>query len=49
MLRDGHPDDQRGERLAVLYTRPDLAPDDLWRRFSDTDLPKLIVAPWAIY
>jgi acyl-[acyl-carrier-protein]-phospholipid O-acyltransferase / long-chain-fatty-acid--[acyl-carrier-protein] ligase len=37
----GIPDDQRGERLAVLYARPDLAPDDLWRRLSETDLPKL--------
>ena len=37
----GIPDDQRGERLVVLYSRPDLAPDDLWRRLSDTDLPKL--------
>jgi acyl-[acyl-carrier-protein]-phospholipid O-acyltransferase/long-chain-fatty-acid--[acyl-carrier-protein] ligase len=37
----GVPDDQRGERLAVLYTRPDMQPDDVWRRLSETDLPKL--------
>ena len=37
----GIPDEQRGERLAVLYTRPDLAPIDLWQRLSETDLPKL--------
>ena len=37
----GVPDEQRGERLVVLYTRPDLAPDELWRRLSETDLPKL--------
>ena len=37
----GIPDDQRGERLAVLYTHSDLAPNDLWRRLSETDLPKL--------
>jgi len=35
------PDDQKGERLVVLYTRPDLMPPDLWRLLSDTDLPKL--------
>jgi acyl-[acyl-carrier-protein]-phospholipid O-acyltransferase/long-chain-fatty-acid--[acyl-carrier-protein] ligase len=37
----GIPDDQRGERLAVLYARPDMAPDDLWRKLSETELPKL--------
>jgi acyl-[acyl-carrier-protein]-phospholipid O-acyltransferase/long-chain-fatty-acid--[acyl-carrier-protein] ligase len=37
----GIPDEQRGERLAVLYTRPDLAPAVLWQRLSETDLPKL--------
>jgi len=37
----GVPDEQRGERLAVLYARPDMASDELWRRLSDTDLPKL--------
>jgi len=37
----GIPDEQRGERLAVLYARPDMAPDDVWRRLSETDLPKL--------
>jgi acyl-[acyl-carrier-protein]-phospholipid O-acyltransferase/long-chain-fatty-acid--[acyl-carrier-protein] ligase len=35
------PDDQKGERLVVLYTRPDLIPPELWRRLSETDLPKL--------
>jgi acyl-[acyl-carrier-protein]-phospholipid O-acyltransferase/long-chain-fatty-acid--[acyl-carrier-protein] ligase len=37
----GVPDEQRGERLVSLYTRPDLAPGDLWQRLSETDLPKL--------
>jgi acyl-[acyl-carrier-protein]-phospholipid O-acyltransferase/long-chain-fatty-acid--[acyl-carrier-protein] ligase len=37
----GIPDEQRGERLAVLYARPDMAPDDVWCRLSETDLPKL--------
>jgi acyl-[acyl-carrier-protein]-phospholipid O-acyltransferase/long-chain-fatty-acid--[acyl-carrier-protein] ligase len=39
----GVPDEQKGERLVALYTRPDLAPGDLWRRLSQTDLPKLWV------
>ena len=37
----GIPDEQKGERLAVLYTRPDVTPADLWRRLSETDLPPL--------
>jgi acyl-[acyl-carrier-protein]-phospholipid O-acyltransferase/long-chain-fatty-acid--[acyl-carrier-protein] ligase len=37
----GIPDDQRGERLVVLYTRPDLPPAELWRALSETGLPKL--------
>jgi acyl-[acyl-carrier-protein]-phospholipid O-acyltransferase / long-chain-fatty-acid--[acyl-carrier-protein] ligase len=35
------PDEQKGERLVVLYTRQDLIPPELWRRLSETDLPKL--------
>jgi len=37
----GIPDEQRGERLVVLYTRTDLAPADLWRSLSEMDLPNL--------
>jgi acyl-[acyl-carrier-protein]-phospholipid O-acyltransferase / long-chain-fatty-acid--[acyl-carrier-protein] ligase len=37
----GIPDEQRGERLVALYTRPDLAPGDLWQRLSESDLPRL--------
>jgi acyl-[acyl-carrier-protein]-phospholipid O-acyltransferase / long-chain-fatty-acid--[acyl-carrier-protein] ligase len=37
----GIPDEQRGERLVVLYTRPDMTPAELWRQLSETDLPKL--------
>lgn len=37
----GLPDERKGERLAVLYTAPEVASEDLWRRLSDTDLPKL--------
>ena len=40
-LVTGIPDDQRGERLAVLYTKADLAPSELWRRLAATDLPRL--------
>jgi acyl-[acyl-carrier-protein]-phospholipid O-acyltransferase/long-chain-fatty-acid--[acyl-carrier-protein] ligase len=37
----GIPDDQRGERLIVLYTRLDMMPLELWQRLSETSLPKL--------
>jgi acyl-[acyl-carrier-protein]-phospholipid O-acyltransferase/long-chain-fatty-acid--[acyl-carrier-protein] ligase len=37
----GVPDEQRGERLVALYTRPDLEPEELWRRLSESDLPRL--------
>ena len=37
----GLPDERKGEKLAVLYTHPDITPEELWRRLSDTDLPKL--------
>ncbi len=37
----GIPDEQRGERLAVLYTQADVSPADLWRRLNETALPKL--------
>jgi acyl-[acyl-carrier-protein]-phospholipid O-acyltransferase/long-chain-fatty-acid--[acyl-carrier-protein] ligase len=37
----GLPDERKGERLAVLYTAPDVTPEELWRRLSETDLPKL--------
>jgi acyl-[acyl-carrier-protein]-phospholipid O-acyltransferase/long-chain-fatty-acid--[acyl-carrier-protein] ligase len=35
------PDEQKGERLSVLYTRKEIAPDELWRKLNETDLPKL--------
>ena len=35
------PDEQRGERLVVFYTNKDIAPDELWSRLSQTNLPKL--------
>jgi acyl-[acyl-carrier-protein]-phospholipid O-acyltransferase/long-chain-fatty-acid--[acyl-carrier-protein] ligase len=37
----GIPDEQRGERLAVLYTNPDIAPRELWQGLSDSGLPNL--------
>jgi acyl-[acyl-carrier-protein]-phospholipid O-acyltransferase/long-chain-fatty-acid--[acyl-carrier-protein] ligase len=39
----GIPDDQRGERLVALYTRPDMTPLQLWQQLSETNLPKLWV------
>jgi acyl-[acyl-carrier-protein]-phospholipid O-acyltransferase/long-chain-fatty-acid--[acyl-carrier-protein] ligase len=35
------PDEQRGERLIVLYTRQDLTAEALWTNLSRTGLPKL--------
>ena len=37
----GIADEQRGERLIVLYARPDITPAELWQRLSETALPKL--------
>ncbi|HTM09237.1 MAG TPA: acyl-[ACP]--phospholipid O-acyltransferase [Verrucomicrobiae bacterium] len=35
------PDAQKGERVAVLYSRRDVAPEELWRGLNETELPKL--------
>ncbi len=35
------PDDQKGERLVVLYTYKEVTPEALWDRLCQTDLPKL--------
>lgn len=35
------PDEARGERLVAFYAKPDVAPEELWQRLNDTDLPKL--------
>ncbi|HEY2990692.1 MAG TPA: acyl-[ACP]--phospholipid O-acyltransferase [Candidatus Binatia bacterium] len=35
------PDEQKGERLAALYTNKEIAPDELWNKLNQTDLPKL--------
>ena len=37
----GIPDPQKGERLVVLYTRPDVAPEKLREQLLQTDLPRL--------
>jgi acyl-[acyl-carrier-protein]-phospholipid O-acyltransferase/long-chain-fatty-acid--[acyl-carrier-protein] ligase len=37
----GIPDDQRGERLALLYTQPEISPAQIWQRLSETELPRL--------
>jgi acyl-[acyl-carrier-protein]-phospholipid O-acyltransferase/long-chain-fatty-acid--[acyl-carrier-protein] ligase len=37
----GVPDERKGERLVMLYTHPEIAPSDLWRRLSATELPRL--------
>jgi acyl-[acyl-carrier-protein]-phospholipid O-acyltransferase/long-chain-fatty-acid--[acyl-carrier-protein] ligase len=48
-LGDGHcavtgvPDDQRGERLVVLYVHPDMTPADIWQKLNASDLPRLWV------
>jgi acyl-[acyl-carrier-protein]-phospholipid O-acyltransferase / long-chain-fatty-acid--[acyl-carrier-protein] ligase len=34
-------DDKRGERLVALYEHPEITPAELWRRLSETELPKL--------
>ena len=35
------PDEQKGERLVVLYTRREITPAEIWDQLSRTDLPKL--------
>jgi len=35
------PDEAKGERLVAFYTKPTMSPEDLWRRLTETDLPRL--------
>jgi acyl-[acyl-carrier-protein]-phospholipid O-acyltransferase/long-chain-fatty-acid--[acyl-carrier-protein] ligase len=35
------PDEQKGERLVVLYANKQIAPDELWSKLNQSDLPKL--------
>jgi acyl-[acyl-carrier-protein]-phospholipid O-acyltransferase/long-chain-fatty-acid--[acyl-carrier-protein] ligase len=37
----GIPDDQRGERLVLLYTQTETTSKEVWQRLSESDLPKL--------
>ena len=37
------PDDQKGEKLVVFHTHPDLTPDAIWEKLSNSGLPKLWV------
>ena len=37
----GIPDDQRGERLAVLYIQPETTPLQVWQCLSESTLPRL--------
>jgi acyl-[acyl-carrier-protein]-phospholipid O-acyltransferase/long-chain-fatty-acid--[acyl-carrier-protein] ligase len=37
----GIPDEQRGERLTLLYTQPEITPGQVWQRLSETALPRL--------
>ena len=39
----GVPDEDRGERLALLYTHETVAPRELWQRLSQSSLPALWV------
>jgi acyl-[acyl-carrier-protein]-phospholipid O-acyltransferase/long-chain-fatty-acid--[acyl-carrier-protein] ligase len=34
-------DERRGERLVALYVAPELSPAELWRRLSESNLPRL--------
>jgi acyl-[acyl-carrier-protein]-phospholipid O-acyltransferase/long-chain-fatty-acid--[acyl-carrier-protein] ligase len=35
------PDEQKGERLVVMYTPKEVTPEELWGKLSRTDLPRL--------
>jgi acyl-[acyl-carrier-protein]-phospholipid O-acyltransferase/long-chain-fatty-acid--[acyl-carrier-protein] ligase len=37
------PDEQRGERIVLLYQHPEMTPAAVWKELSETDLPKLWV------
>jgi acyl-[acyl-carrier-protein]-phospholipid O-acyltransferase/long-chain-fatty-acid--[acyl-carrier-protein] ligase len=37
----GIPDDQRGERLVVLYVHGTVTPAELWDRLSASEMPRL--------
>jgi len=37
----GIPDANRGERLVLLFTNPEIKPSELWQSLAKTDLPRL--------
>jgi len=37
------PDEQKGEKLVVIHTHPQLTPESFWNHLSGTELPKLWV------
>jgi len=37
----GVPDARKGERIVLLYARSETSPEEVWRRLSETDLPRL--------
>jgi acyl-[acyl-carrier-protein]-phospholipid O-acyltransferase / long-chain-fatty-acid--[acyl-carrier-protein] ligase len=37
------PDEAKGERLVVLYTKKEVAPAELWQMLAESELPKLWV------
>jgi acyl-[acyl-carrier-protein]-phospholipid O-acyltransferase/long-chain-fatty-acid--[acyl-carrier-protein] ligase len=37
----GIPDEQRGERLVVLYVHATVAPAELWERLAESEIPRL--------
>ncbi len=34
-------DADRGERLVLMYVKPEVSPEELWARLNDSNLPKL--------
>jgi acyl-[acyl-carrier-protein]-phospholipid O-acyltransferase/long-chain-fatty-acid--[acyl-carrier-protein] ligase len=35
------PDEAKGEKLVAFYTKKDIAPQELWSKLNDSELPKL--------
>ena len=37
-------DAERGERLVLMYVKPEVSPEELWARLNDSDLPEALGA-----
>lgn len=37
----GVPDEEKGEKLVAIYTKPEFTPEIIWEQLGKTDLPKL--------